>query len=64
LSRALDGKEDSGFRVLAALKLGMAYDVIAERDKAIQQYKKILKLRDYQKSRELASQYLKKPYSK
>ena len=64
LSRALDGKEDSGFRVLAALKLGMAYDVIAERDKAIQQYKKILKLRDYQKSRELASQYLKKPYMK
>jgi tetratricopeptide (TPR) repeat protein len=64
LSRALDGKEDSGFRVLAVLKLGMVYDVLAEREKATQQYKKILKLRDYQKSRDLASQYLKKPYSK
>ncbi|MCX6139144.1 MAG: tetratricopeptide repeat protein [Ignavibacteriales bacterium] len=64
LSRAIDGKEESGFRVLAALKLGMTYDVLADREKATEQYKKIMRLRDYQKSHELATRYLKTPYLK
>jgi tetratricopeptide (TPR) repeat protein len=63
LSRQLDGKDDSGFRILANLKLGMLYDLRAQRDSATLQYQRVLKLKEYQQSHELAKRYLKTPYA-
>jgi tetratricopeptide (TPR) repeat protein len=63
LSRQLDGKDDSGFRILANLKLGMLYDLRTQRDSAILQYQRVLKLKEYQQSHDLAKRYLKTPYA-
>jgi len=64
LSRALDRKEPSGFMAMANLKIGTIYDAQSRRDLAIQQYQKVLSLKDYRGSHALAEQYLKNPYSR
>ena len=62
LSRQIDIKESSGFLNNSYLYLGMIYDLQGKREKAIEYYKKTLKLKDYNNSRSLAENYLKSPY--
>lgn len=61
-SKEVDGKEESGFLINAYLYLGMINDVLGNRGEAENYYKALLKMREYGKSRELAKQYLEKPY--
>ncbi|RCK71802.1 MAG: hypothetical protein IGBAC_0759 [Ignavibacteriae bacterium] len=64
LSRSLDSTEESIFMVITNLKIGMIYDLQSKRELAIKQYNKVLNMKSYQNSREMAKQYLKKPYGK
>jgi hypothetical protein len=64
LSRILDITEQSGFMVMSNLKIGMIYDLQNKRDLAIIQYDKVSNMTAYQGSRDMAKQYLKKPYGK
>jgi tetratricopeptide (TPR) repeat protein len=62
LSRSIDRESPSGFMVMANLKIGNIYDLLARRDLAVQQYEKVLDLKEYKESYRLAEQYLKTPY--
>ncbi len=62
LSGKIDGDEPSGFQVNAVLYLGMVYDQLNQREKAIAQYKKVLAMDEYKNSHERAEKYLKRPY--
>jgi tetratricopeptide (TPR) repeat protein len=63
LSRRVD-KKPSGFMVMANLRIGFLYDLQKKRDLALQQYKKVLGMTDYQGAHEQAQRYLKSPYQK
>jgi tetratricopeptide (TPR) repeat protein len=63
LSRSLDRDEVSGFMVMANLKAGMAYDALDRRDLAEKQYEKVLDMREYLNSHQLAEAYLKIPFA-
>jgi tetratricopeptide (TPR) repeat protein len=62
ISRNLDKQGASGFMAMANLKMGMIYDLQTKREVAVRQYGKVLKMDEYQDSRKLAEQFLKKPY--
>ncbi|MFQ5797308.1 MAG: hypothetical protein ACE5H0_01290 [Bacteroidota bacterium] len=62
LSRKLDREGASGFMVMANLKIGMIYDTQGKRELAIQQYRKVLAMKDYNKAHKSAKLYLKTPY--
>jgi len=62
VSLELDKNEISGFQINSVLYLGMMHDAINQRDKAVKYYNQILDLREYGSSRELAKQYLEKPF--
>lgn len=62
LSREIDKKEESGFWVNAYLYLGMIHDQLGEREKAVEYYEKLLDMREYLNSHELAKRYLKEPF--
>jgi tetratricopeptide (TPR) repeat protein len=64
LSRELDGGNESGFLINTVLYLGMLYDQMGKRDKAIKYYKETLRLKERTNSHELAEEYLKTPYKK
>lgn len=64
LSRTLDTSGESIFMVMTNLRIGMIYDLQSKRDLAIMQYNKVLNMKSYQNSRDLAKEYLKKPYGK
>ncbi len=64
LSRTLDVQKQSGFMTLANLKIGMIYDLQGKRDLALQQYDKVLALKDYQLAHEQALRYKNAPYVK
>jgi tetratricopeptide (TPR) repeat protein len=64
LSRSLDRRESSGFMAMANLKIGNIYDLQLKRDQAIQQYNKVLSLKDYRGSHDQAEVYLKNPYGR
>jgi tetratricopeptide (TPR) repeat protein len=64
LSRELDKKEESGFLINTVFYLGMLYDELGKRDKAIAYYKETLQLKDRNDSHKQAEQYLKTPYKK
>ncbi|MCX7798586.1 MAG: tetratricopeptide repeat protein [Melioribacter sp.] len=64
LSRELDKKTESGFLINTVLYLGMLYDQMGQREKAIRYYNEVLKMRDRNNSHELARLYLKNPYRK
>lgn len=63
LSRGLDKNEVSGFMVMTNLKAGMVYDLLARRDHAVTQYKKVLGMKEYKDSHHQANQFLKTPYA-
>jgi len=62
LCRILDKEEVSGFMTLTNLRIGMIYDVQKKRKYAILQYQKVQRLKKFENSHDLASQYLKTPY--
>ncbi len=61
-SRSLDTGKQSGFMVMANLKIGMIYDLQSKRDLAIMQYNKVLNMTAYDGSHEQAKQYINKSY--
>jgi tetratricopeptide (TPR) repeat protein len=61
LCRRLDSKKESGFMALANLKIGMIYDMQMRRDDAVGQYHKVLKMKKYENSYDLAERYLAAP---
>ena len=62
LSKEIDTKEESGFWINSYLYLGMISDQLNERNKAVEYYEKILDMREYINSHELAEKYLKEPF--
>jgi tetratricopeptide (TPR) repeat protein len=55
-------EEDSGFLANSYLYLGMIYDASNERAKAVGYYNKVLDMKEFKNSQDLAEQYLKNPY--
>ena len=64
LSHELDKDKESGFLINSVFYLGMLYDQMGERDKAITYYKETLQLKDRNDSHKYAEQYLKTPYKR
>jgi tetratricopeptide (TPR) repeat protein len=62
MSRGID-EDPSGFMIMANLRMGMLHDVMNERNYAVKQYDKVLKLPEFNGSRDLAKKYKKSPYS-
>lgn len=61
-SLTLDKKEMSGFYINTILYLGMTYDLLGERNKAEEYYRKVLSVKEYGTSHAFAKQYLESPY--
>jgi len=64
LSRELDKQRESGYTALANLRIGMIYDLQNKRKKALDQYDKVLKMKKYNDSHDLAKKYTKQQYKK
>ena len=64
LSRILDKEGSSGFMAMANLHIGMIYDLQKKRQDAIEQYRKVLDMKEYESSRADAQKYIGKPYSR
>jgi tetratricopeptide (TPR) repeat protein len=62
ISKQIDKKEESGFRINATLYIGMLNDMLGNRDRAKEYYEQLLDMRLYGKSHELAEKYLKEPF--
>ncbi len=62
ISRKLDKDESSGFMSLANLIIGMIYDAQGKRQYAVQQYKKVLAMKEYENSHQDAKKHLEQPY--
>jgi len=64
-SKTLDkGKEESGFVINSYLYLGMVNDSLGDREKALEYYDALLEMREYGRSREMAREYIEKPFGK
>jgi tetratricopeptide (TPR) repeat protein len=64
LSRIVDKDGASGFMSLTNLIIGMIYDTQNKRPAAIEQYKKVLDMKEFENSRRDAEQYLRQPYKR
>jgi tetratricopeptide (TPR) repeat protein len=62
ISQKLDKDGESGFMVMAALKLGFVYDLEMKRDLALVQYNKVLGMKKFENSYDQAEQFIKTPY--
>ncbi|MDP1994553.1 MAG: tetratricopeptide repeat protein, partial [Ignavibacteria bacterium] len=62
VSLDLDKDETSGFQINTILYLGMMHDAMNQREKAKEYYNRVLDLRTYGSSKDLAKQYLEKPF--
>jgi tetratricopeptide (TPR) repeat protein len=62
LSRGIDRNGPSGFMAMANLKVGMIFDATGKRDLAVSQYRKVLDMKEYRDSHELAEAYLHTPF--
>ncbi|NWF90094.1 MAG: tetratricopeptide repeat protein [Ignavibacteriaceae bacterium] len=62
ISKEIDSKEESGFWINALLYLGMIHDQLGNRNEAVSYYKKLLEMREYLNSHDLAEKYLKEPF--
>ena len=63
LSRTLDTDGPSGYMIMTNLRMGMLHDLMNQRGYAVKQYDKVLRLEDYNGSRDLARQYKQSPYT-
>jgi len=64
VSRDLDKNGESGFMVMANLRIGFIYDLQLNRDVALQQYRKVLAMKKFENSYDQAEQFLKSRYMK
>ncbi len=64
VSRDLDKNGESGFMVMANLRIGFIYDLQSNRDLAVQQYRKVLAMKKFENSYDQAEQHLKSRYVK
>lgn len=64
VSRELDKSGESGFMVMANLRIGFIYDLRSNRDLAVQQYRKVLAMKKFENSYDQAEQHLKSRYVK
>jgi tetratricopeptide (TPR) repeat protein len=64
VSRDLDKNGESGFMVMANLRIGFIYDLRSSRALAVQQYRKVLAMKKFENSYGQAEQYLKSRYVK
>ena len=64
ISRDLDKNGESGFMVMANLRIGCIYDLQSKRGLAIEQYRKVLAMKKFETSYDQAEQYLKSRYVK
>ncbi|MGE3801879.1 MAG: tetratricopeptide repeat protein [Candidatus Kapaibacterium sp.] len=55
-------EEDSGYYIASILRLGNAYDLLGKRKEALEQYNKVLKLKDVGNRHIKAKEYLTKVY--
>jgi len=62
LSRKIGSGLGPGYMTMANLKIGMIYDLQGKRDLALAQYRKVLGMKDYQASHDLAGRYTDSPY--
>ena len=62
ISKQIDKKEESGFRINATLYLGMLNDLKGDRDRAKEYYEQLLDMRSYGRSHEQAKRYLEEPF--
>jgi tetratricopeptide (TPR) repeat protein len=62
LSRGLDRREPSGFMAMANLRIGMVYDLQGKREAAVRQYRKVLDMKAFKDSHDMAERYLATPY--
>ncbi len=62
LSKKID-KEPSPYQALTMLRLGMIYDLQGDHATAVAHYKKVLQMKDYQNSHQLAKTYIDHPFS-
>jgi len=47
---------------MANLRIGMIFDIQKKRTYAVMQYQKVLQLKKFENSHDLAQQYIKSPY--
>ncbi|MBI3004525.1 MAG: hypothetical protein HYY49_03820 [Ignavibacteriales bacterium] len=64
LSRKIDKEGPSGFMSLANLLMGMIFDLQYKRGYAVQQYRKVLAMKEYETSHQEAKKYMEKPYKR
>ncbi len=64
LSKQIDKKATSGFLINSYLYLGMIDDVQGNRNGAVNYYKRLLDLKEFQNSHVLAEKYLKEAYKR
>jgi tetratricopeptide (TPR) repeat protein len=62
LSRKIDKDGSSGFMAQGNLLIGMIYDVRGQRPQALEQYEKVLDMKDYENSHSDAKKYRRVPY--
>ena len=62
ISRSIDKSGESGFMVMTNLKIGFIFDLQLKRDLALQQYNKVLGMKKFDNSYDLAEQYIKTRY--
>ncbi len=55
-------KEETGFLAFSYLKLGNIYDAMGNRNKAVQSYNQVLKIKDYNDSHNQAKKFIQSPY--
>jgi tetratricopeptide (TPR) repeat protein len=61
VSRKVDKEEESGFLINAVLYIGMINDQLGKREDAIDNYREVLKMKEYGNSHRLAKNYLENP---
>jgi tetratricopeptide (TPR) repeat protein len=64
LSKAVDKGNPSGFQSMANLTIGMIYDVQLQRSLAVAQYRKVLKMKEFEHAHTDARKYLNQPYTR
>jgi len=63
MSRTLDSDDPSGFMIMANLSIGKIYDVQSKRDLAVEQYRKVLGMKEYRDSYTQSEKLLKAPFT-
>jgi tetratricopeptide (TPR) repeat protein len=64
ISRKIDKDGPSGFMSMANLMIGMTYDAQKNRKQALAQYRKVLRMKEYEQTHIESQKYLKAPYER